>query len=660
MAGYDENVLKRISHLSLGKTPENKMFKKTWLKKIITVAVLAEISYVILFNLALQLPLTQTWLNQVRPEKFHITWERAWTLYPFRFHFRNASGNGQSRSQQWEFETRAVSASIDVLPLFFKRVWIDHVRLSDSRYFQRPRLRPDRDYSGLIRFFPPISGHEISEAVTTPLKSKRPWHVDIGDIRLEGHYVYWVHRLKGQARGTLRAELDAVSRGGLFSIRVPEIDLEFDRNFSGETDEIFQHGMISGNLEFLPFIPRENRGSRILRFLLIDADLGVDIRNLDFIDPLISKYRHLELDGTGLIDGHLQMRAGKLLAGTDLKIDAGNLNVNMVSHDISGNGEVRIMASQENEDRLNLDVRFNDMVINQVGGSKPLLTGQGLQLTGTSDNVLIRTADVDADAEPSGFKDKLKQVELELRIPTARVADMSVFNYYIPPGAPLLFTTGTAELEADISISQQAAEGYLRLRARGMEAQVDEQAIRADFNADIVVVAGSLGELNLDVSGSELKLDKVTVIGEQESFNQKDWAAELTLKQAETTLTKPFRLKSLASLHMTDSRPIVAMLGNQKDRPGWVKKMLTVDDVTGTVELDYANPRLVIPAASMDSDNIELGAKAIIDRGLRNGVIYARYKKLDIVVKMADGKRNIDLLRARRKFDEYRLPDEPQ
>ena len=133
------------------------MALKAWLKKIISIALVAELVYVILFNLALQLPLTQTWLNQVRPDKFYITWENAWTWYPFRFHFRDTSGNGQSRSQQWEFESQAVSASIDVLPLFFKRVWIDRVRLSDTSYFQRPRLKPGKDYSELIPSYPPIT-----------------------------------------------------------------------------------------------------------------------------------------------------------------------------------------------------------------------------------------------------------------------------------------------------------------------------------------------------------------------------------------------------------------------------------------------------------------------------------------------------------------------
>lgn len=635
------------------------MLGKTWLKRIISAALIAELTYLIVFNLVLQLPLTQTFLNQVKPDKFHVTWESAWTWYPFRFHFKNAAGNGQSRSQQWQFETQAVSASIDVLPLFFKRVWINHVRLSDTSYYQRPRLKPDKDYSALIPFYPPISGHEISDAVTTPLKSKRAWHVDVEDIRLDGQFSYWVHRLRGQASGKLRANLDAVSRGGLFSITVPEIDLELDRHSNGESQELFRHGVISGGLEFLPFIPRENKGSRILRFLLIDADLGISLNNLEFIDPLIAKYKHLQLSGTGFIDGHLHMEEGRALPGTDLSIEAGNLHVNLVSHSISGNGVIRIIASQEPADRLGLDVRFDDMLVSQVGGSKPLLTGQGLQLTGTSDNEVIQIEGDDAATQLKGFKDKLKQVDLKLKIPTARVDDMSVFNYYIPPGAPLAFTTGTAELEADISLSQVSADGYLRLKARDMEAQVDEQSIRADFSADISVVGGSLGELILDISGSELRLDNVKVTGEQDSFNQKNWAATLTLTQAESTLTNPFRLKTEAGLHLTDSRPIVAMLGNQKDRPGWIKRMLTIEDVNGTVALDFVNPRLIIPSASINSDKIELGAKGIINKSQRSGMIYARYKKLDIVVKISDGKKNIDLLRARRKFDEYQLPVEP-
>ena len=81
-----------------------------------------------------------------------------------------------------------------------------------------------------------------------------------------------------------------------------------------------------------------------------------------------------------------------------------------------------------------------------------------------------------------------------------------------------------------------------------------------------------------------------------------------------------------------------------------------IEDVKGVVRLDMAENRILIPKAFIDSEKIDIGAKAIIKDDLSDGVIYARYKKLDFVVKFKDGKRNIDLLHARGKFDEYQLP----
>lgn len=630
--------------------------KTLWIKRIFFAVLIAEIVYVILVNLALRLPVTQTLINQIRPDKFSISWESAWTYYPFRFHIRNASGNGQSRSQQWEFEVESVSASIDALPLLNKRVWINRVRVSSATYYQRPRLKPDRDYSELIPFYPPISGREMSDAVITQRKKKRAWHVDIEDIRLDGEYNYWVHQFKGQAQGTLEADLDVVSRGGLFSLTAPDIQLELGPHFINGSQELFRQGVISGKLGFAPFVPRENKGIRLLQYLLIDADTNIYVNSLAFIDLFTNKYSGMEINGTGLVDGHLRMEGGRILDGTDLSIDADNLNASLYSHSISGNGSVLIEVSPETANKLDLDVRFNDMVVAQDGGKTPLLVGQGLSLNGISANDLLRIEGAPGSADQMDLENKMKQVELRLIIPSARVADMSVFNHYIPPSAPVAFTRGSADMEADILLKQDDADGYLRLEGKSIEALVDDQSIRADLNADISLVDGKPGELFFDISGSELRLDNVKVVGENESFNQKNWAAILALTQAQAILSDPVRLNAQANLHMTDSRPLVAMLGNQKNRPKWVKKMLTVEAISGDVELDFAGGRLAIPNAFMNSDNIEFGARGILDKGRQDGVIYARYKKLDIVVKISEGKKNIDLMRARDKFDEYQLP----
>lgn len=616
--------------------------------------VLAEVLYVILFNLALQLPMTQSLVNQIRPEKFNVTWGNAWTWYPFRFHIRDAAGSGQSRSQQWGFETASVSASIAVLPLFFKRVWINNVQVADSSYYQRPRLKPDKDYSELLAYYPSISSREVTDADTTPKKMKKPWHVDIEDIRLDGQFDYWVHQFRGQSRGTLDAELDVVSRGGAFSLTVPDIDLELDQHqISGM--EMFRRGQISGEVAFEPFVPRENKGGKLLQFLLMNADVDLQVNSLAFINLFTRNFKTMKMDGTGTVKGHIHMERGHVLDETELTVEADNLNVGFLTHVIKGNGEIHIGIDPDEANQFDMDVLFNDVVMSH-GGGQSLFSGLGLRLNYRTEADFFQDSsetDDPGDAEPGAPK---KPFQLEFEIPTVGISDVSVFNYYLPPASPFQFSSGTADLTVDILLQADDADGLLSLKADAMQARVDEQMIQTDFRADFTLVDGVPDDRFFDIRGTKFHFENVKVDGEDEDFDQKNWAALIEINQAELNFDSPFALKTEAALTMTDSRPIVAVLGNQNDRPKWVKKMLTIEDVTGVVQLEMAENRILIPNAFLESEKIDFGAKGVIDEGLNDGVLYARYKKLDIVVKFSDGKRNIDLYRAKGKFDEYLLP----
>ena len=131
---------------------------KYLLYRVLAIAAAFEITYLILVNLALSLSLTQNIINQHKPEKYTVHWEKAWSWYPFRFHARGISANGQSNSQQWEVNVPAASASISILPILFKTIRISNVTAQDVEFFQRPRPRPNKDYSDLQKFFPPIRG----------------------------------------------------------------------------------------------------------------------------------------------------------------------------------------------------------------------------------------------------------------------------------------------------------------------------------------------------------------------------------------------------------------------------------------------------------------------------------------------------------------------
>ena len=107
----------------------------------VKILAIIQLAYLALVNLALQLPITQDVVNLVRPEKFQVQWDQAWTLYPFKVHVRGLSANGQARSQQWQLNADRASGSVSLLPLVLKRVHLRNVLVSGVEYRQRPRLK---------------------------------------------------------------------------------------------------------------------------------------------------------------------------------------------------------------------------------------------------------------------------------------------------------------------------------------------------------------------------------------------------------------------------------------------------------------------------------------------------------------------------------------
>ena len=49
------------------------------IKRVLKIVIGIELIYLLLVNGALQLQLTQDLVNKIRPEKFYVTWERAWS-----------------------------------------------------------------------------------------------------------------------------------------------------------------------------------------------------------------------------------------------------------------------------------------------------------------------------------------------------------------------------------------------------------------------------------------------------------------------------------------------------------------------------------------------------------------------------------------------------
>jgi len=159
--------------------------------------------------------------------------------------------------------------------------------------------------------------------------------------------------------------------------------------------------------------------------------------------------------------------------------------------------------------------------------------------------------------------------------------------------------------------------------------------------------------MDFDISGSSIILDNVRVVGQEVNRDYEDWSARFELKKARAMWKRPITMHLEADLQMTNSKPIVAVIANQRGKNGWLGKALTIDDVNGKAVINIAQNSIIIPYAFAGSDKIDVGAKGVITADNRDGVLYVRFRRLHGILKINNGKRNLDVLNARKKFDQY-------
>jgi len=266
---------------------------------------------------------------------------------------------------------------------------------------------------------------------------------------------------------------------------------------------------------------------------------------------------------------------------------------------------------------------------------------------------------LDATATSVGGREASSDMNLRLQIPSARVDDMRVYNSYLPVSSPLQFTAGAAELDVDVAFEPDSATGHVVLQTRGLKATLDDQKLAAELFVDVNIAGGKPADMQFDVSGTRIRIDQVRVDGAAAGFDDSNdtarqpWEVELVLDEAKASWNRPLQIQTKASLTMSDTRPMVAVFANNRGKDGWLEKLLIIDNVAGDAVLSVTDRKIVIPHMMITGEDVQVGAKAVFEDEKRAGVVYARYKKLNGLLKFSGEKRNFDILKAREQFDRY-------
>jgi hypothetical protein len=422
---------------------------------LLLILLLVEFVYLVLVNTALYLPVTQDLVNRIRPDKFQVSWERAWSWYLTRVHARGVSVDGQSRTQHREVEVPEASASITLLALLMKRVWVSNVQATDVVYRQRPRLKPDKDYSGKLQHFPPIADREVVPVGEVKQKTSSPWHVSVSDISASGEHSFWIYQLRGSARGDFSGDVTIRTRGGPFSLDLDHLDLALNPVYVSSDVEVISGGTFRGSVGFDPYVPRENKGAASLKFFRTNAQVDLAMNDLSFLDLFLLNVQGMTVNGAGRVVGAVHVEKGKVLAPTNLSVDASELRVTALAHLIRGSGSVRLAVDQASlGEGLYLGIHYEGLQVKPEDASEAVLIGDNLDLVVRGDGTLLP-----ATASPNASR------SLGFTVDELSVPDLARLQRYLPPHVPLKLHGGIGTLDGQVELRPTALSVYLSLQS---------------------------------------------------------------------------------------------------------------------------------------------------------------------------------------------------
>ncbi len=553
-----------------------------WLRRIIFIILAVELLYILVFNAALNIPQTQTLINKIKPDKFQVHWKRAWTIYPLKVQAEGISASGETSSLKWKVDVKKAIASISLLPLLRHKVNVYDVTGTDIAYAQQRKHKKNADQSGDTPSVASVLGNEAHK--TAPMakktsektrekksdkKGKKPWRITVNNAVVRGHHSFSIDKIKGDLDGGLSADVSIETKNGPFSLRNGKTDITLNSLQIGDGQMVLKESTIDAKVEILPVVFSENKGIKILKFLTLDSDIKAQMDNLDFLDIYLRSVKEMQLDGKGLLSGHINFDKGVLISGTELKVDADELSLAMLGHEVKGNGEVELNVMSAKPDELNVKVLFDDLqayysAAEQKKNGAPLFVGKGLLAEAKGDPSLF----------PESSKTK-KVTYLNIEIPSVKVEDLGQFQRYIPEKLNYKLYGGEGTLEAKASLLANSFKSNVHVQSTGAHIGIDKQHLQSDLDLLLNLDADNGQKFSVDLSGSHLSLTNSKLFNQEESDNKdlKPWNTKLNINKG--TLTLP-PLPDLIQVANLSQKPSKKAGMQQIDK--WMKEQLSKKD----------------------------------------------------------------------------------
>lgn len=372
---------------------------------------------------------------------------------------------------------------------------------------------------------------------------------------------------------------------------------------------------------------------------------SLQVSGLDWIAQLLNRPLQLGLSGSGEIDADIVLDGGLPTKGTRLSLPPEALSLAVFEHRADGQGTATLALEQGGKQaRVRLEVSLADARLRRRDEAEPSIG-----------EVRLDAALVVADA----FSKTGGDAQLALKVHSARVRDLRVYNAYLPVNAPFELLSGEATLVSDLRLGADRAEGELLLEADDIGIGLARERVIGDLRLELLVRDGAAKDMRFDITGSSLVLSDLRVAGAAAPTTDRHWQARLQLEDTEVVWRKPMQLDMKAGVTVQDSRPFIALLDDERGRQGWFDDMLKVENLAGHLYLSVDGDRAVIDDAMLSAPEIGVHARGRADAAGREGMLLLRWHNLSAALELAVNQHHVDIVDARARFDAYRPGSTP-
>ncbi len=609
-----------------------------WVRKGIIALVFLELLYLVGANIALRSVWVQARINS-RPDRFHMSWKSATTWIPGWVRVREVSLIGQGTRDIYYGSISNCTVRVRWYMLWNKEITCDQFRAQGVEFRLSQAQDPDRDDAARRALFPPIPGLEgvPRRAGARGASTSHPWKITLSDIELDNIVQVWLKEVRISGPSSLQGSLLQETNGRFrtdvrrYRLKPGCITIGGNNTFTNLDLEL------TGSLG--PIVFDDGPDDRIYSFISAHLRGEGELRDIALLRPKLNGTDGVMLKGIGRFNTDVRVQNGLYVVGSRVSLDSQKVALHI--NDFVWEGHAHL-----------------EELIETVGGqptSRLNCTLANLSFQrGTNANHTLAGTDILIYSEAHDLRmiGQFQDANLSVKISPMVVPDAVLLNEFLPAALGTSFRTGTITVAADFDRDAgQKLRGRIVLEGHQLGAQLMQEQYQLDLSLTTLFRSDPRMGGRFDISGTSVVCTNIWVSNLPRD-TQMGWHASLVLGGDAIFTTKPSHLlEGTLSYDLRDTRPIMALLRQQPEAPGWLRFIPTIKDLHGSLLLTTTANSVSLREINLRGKGTEILGYLDSEDHRLTGLLYLRWGIISLGLDLREKDRQWKRVAARRWYD---------